>query len=497
MSEDDARGRWVAIDLGDRRVGLAISDPTGTIASPVGFIERRAGKRPPLMALLAKAEELEARGFVVGLPLDGNGDDTPRALEARRLALELEQRTGLPVRLVDERFTTAAALRAIKAMEGSTRGRKGDVDAMAATMLLQHALRMVCLLYLVLLSTVACGTPNGAEVRLTIRKGSPFREAAESLAVHKVIASGRLFAVYAKLRGHDRSLRYGTYVLRRNMSWEQALDALRLGRGIVHLVSVPEGFTIARITPSLADALDVPVDSVAAAVRDTALLHRLDLPTQTVEGYLAPDTYIFPEGTSARGAIRTMVDRFEERWKPAWTDRLSTIAMSRHAVVTLASIVEMEVQRSEERPVVAAVYLNRMKAGMLLQADPTVQYALGKRPGRVYLRDLRVKSPYNTYRVPGLPPGPIASPSMGSIEAVLFPAKVPYRFFVAHPDGHHEFRRTYREHLEAIRLVRAAMHADSIARAAGAGAHKDSVVHKDSVAHKDSALKKDSVRPPR
>lgn len=135
------RGRWMAIDLGDRRVGVAISDPTGTIASPAGFIERRPGKRPPLMALLARAEELEALAFVVGLALDGNGDDTPRALEARRMAEELRTRTGHPAYLVDERFTTAQALRAIAEMEGSTRGRKGDVDALAATMLLQHALR--------------------------------------------------------------------------------------------------------------------------------------------------------------------------------------------------------------------------------------------------------------------------------------------------------------------------------------------------------------------
>jgi putative Holliday junction resolvase len=132
----------LAIDLGDRRIGLAISDPTGTIASPAGFIERRAGKRPPLTALLAKAAALGAKGFVVGLPLDANGAETPRTEEARRLALELATRTGLDARLVDERFTTAAALQAIREMEGSTRGRKGDVDSMAATLLLQHALRL-------------------------------------------------------------------------------------------------------------------------------------------------------------------------------------------------------------------------------------------------------------------------------------------------------------------------------------------------------------------
>lgn len=133
-------GRLLAVDYGERRVGLAISDPTGTIASPAGFILRRAGKRAPIAALVDRARALEARGFVLGLPLDQNGDETPRSTEVRRIAAELVKRTSLPVRLVDERFTTAAALRAVREMGGSTRGRKGDVDALAATVLLQHAL---------------------------------------------------------------------------------------------------------------------------------------------------------------------------------------------------------------------------------------------------------------------------------------------------------------------------------------------------------------------
>lgn len=133
-------GRILAIDLGDRRVGLAMSDPTRMIAQPAGFVERRPGKRPPLTALLAKASEIGATAFVVGLPLDAAGDETPRSLEARRLAEELEKRSGCPARMLDERYTTSTALRAIKAMEGSTRGRKGDVDALAATVLLEQAL---------------------------------------------------------------------------------------------------------------------------------------------------------------------------------------------------------------------------------------------------------------------------------------------------------------------------------------------------------------------
>lgn len=134
------RGRLLAVDYGERRVGLAISDPMGIIASPAGFILRRAGKRPPIAELIRRATALEARGFVVGLPLDENGEDTDRAIEVRHVAGELQRRTGMPVELIDERFTTAAALRAIHEMGGSTRQRKGDVDALAATILLQHAL---------------------------------------------------------------------------------------------------------------------------------------------------------------------------------------------------------------------------------------------------------------------------------------------------------------------------------------------------------------------
>ena len=139
MSSD--RGRLLGIDYGERRVGLAISDTTGTIASPAGAILRRAGKRPPVAEIVRRAEALEARGFVVGLPLDGNGDETPRSAEARVVGAELSKRTGLPVQFIDERYSTAAALRAIREMGGAHKDRKQDVDSLAATVILQQALQ--------------------------------------------------------------------------------------------------------------------------------------------------------------------------------------------------------------------------------------------------------------------------------------------------------------------------------------------------------------------
>jgi putative holliday junction resolvase len=137
-----ALARFLAVDYGRKRIGLAISDPLGMIASPAGFITRREGKRPPITKILARAEELEARGFVLGLPLDGEGNETDWTAEIRALGAEISKRSGMPVRFYDERFTTAAALRTVREMGESTRGRKGDVDSLAATILLQHALNV-------------------------------------------------------------------------------------------------------------------------------------------------------------------------------------------------------------------------------------------------------------------------------------------------------------------------------------------------------------------
>jgi putative Holliday junction resolvase len=137
-----ALARFLAVDYGRKRIGLAISDPLGIIASPAGFIIRREGKRPPITKILARAAELEARGFVLGLPLDGEGNETDWTAEVRALGAEISKRSGMPVRFYDERFTTAAALRTIREMGESTRGRKGDVDSLAATILLQNALNV-------------------------------------------------------------------------------------------------------------------------------------------------------------------------------------------------------------------------------------------------------------------------------------------------------------------------------------------------------------------
>jgi UPF0755 protein len=307
---------------------------------------------------------------------------------------------------------------------------------------------------LVILAAIACGKPHGAAVRVIVPKGASFSIAADSLNRAGIVRFPLAFRILARVKGDDRNIKPGTYLVKRGTPWLEVLSALNGGHGLVNTITIPEGFSLQQIVPLLAQTLHVPVDSVNAAVRDTAQLARLDIPTKTLEGYLFPDTYAFPDGTTARQAVSEMVKRFEREWKPEWNNQLTKLALNRNDVVTLASIIEKEAKKSEERPVISAVYHNRLKNRMLLQADPTVQYALGRHTPRVLLKDLEVESPYNTYKHAGLPPGPIASPGGPSLVAALFPANVAYLYFVADSDGHHEFRTTLAEHDDARREVK-------------------------------------------
>jgi UPF0755 protein len=324
---------------------------------------------------------------------------------------------------------------------------------------------------------------TGAPVRVLVPAGASFKAAADSLAAVGLVRTPRLFTWYARFKGRDRTIRAGTYVLAPGQSWTALIDALHTGRGVVATVTIPEGWLIRQMIPVLARTLELSRDSLEVAVRDSALRARVGTPVATLEGYLFPDTYTFAVGTSARQVVAAMVARFERAWLPEWDERLATLGRSRHEVVTLASIVEREVRIAEEHPVVAAVYWNRLRIGMPLQADPTVIYALGRSVSRVMYADLD-----RALAVQHVPqPWPAAGAHRRArarrrLEGSVYPAQVPYRYFVAHPDGHHEFRTTYREHLAAIREVRAVARADSVRRAATAAA-----AAADSIARVDSA----------
>lgn len=299
-----------------------------------------------------------------------------------------------------------------------------------------------------------CTSSSTETQQIIIPAGASFRAATDSLVNAGVINNDLLFRIYARLKGQDRGIKPGVYLIPPRSHWGAVIDLISDATNSIKRLTIPEGYTLREISPLLASHLEVHPDSVEAALNAPDIISKVDSSLGSLEGYLFPDTYIFPPGTSARDAVSQMTRRFILDWKPEYNARAAALGLSRHEVMTVASIVEKEARVAAERPVIAAVYLNRLRIGMPLQADPTVQYARGSHTNRVLYEDLRIDSKYNTYLYPGLPPGPIASPGSASIAATLAPADVPYLFFVARADGSHIFTNTFAEHTAAIRSVR-------------------------------------------
>ncbi len=296
----------------------------------------------------------------------------------------------------------------------------------------------------------------GSLAKVTIPNGATLAEAADSLASAHVLRSATVFQWVALLSGEGGAeIKYGRYFVARGASISAIVAQLRSGSGRFHRVTIPEGWGIQQITRLLHDTLGLSTDSLIAATRDSARRAHVGTKAADVEGYLFPATYDFSESITAAAAVDTMLLTFDRRWKPAWDSALTRQGRTRHELVTLASIVEKEAGRSSERPMIAAVYMNRLRTGARLQADPTVLYAMGLVAKRVLFADLKVESPYNTYRVSGLPPGPIASPGTASLAAAVEPAQSDAMFFVAFPDGHSQFSTTFKEHSAAVKAAHA------------------------------------------
>lgn len=286
-----------------------------------------------------------------------------------------------------------------------------------------------------------------------ISPGTPVKEVARLLEERGLIKNRYVFLLEAlRLRVLDK-LKAGEYELSPHMSPKEILQILAEGRVITHIVTVPEGANVWEVADLLDRAGLVPKEAFLSKAFDKKFVQALGIPGPSVEGFLFPDTYYFVKGMPVEEIIRRMVSRFWEVWRK-YEDRAKELGISVYEAVTLASIVEKEAVLSREKPLIAAVYWNRLKRGMPLQADPTVRYALHRFRGRLYYKHLRVKNPYNTYRYLGLPPTPIANPGEESLKAVLYPAKVPYLYFVSRGDGSHHFSRTYQEHLMAVRKYR-------------------------------------------
>jgi UPF0755 protein len=254
--------------------------------------------------------------------------------------------------------------------------------------------------------------------------------------------------------GHARLLKAGEYRFEGELRPADVIGKLARGEVYLRPITFPEGLSIQEMAKLFESRGFGTAASFEAAARNGALIAALDPHASDLEGYLYPETYPLPRRTNADALVRAMVSRFEQIVGPDLRDKAAARGLAVRDVVTLASLVEKETARPEERPAVAAVYLNRLKIGMGLQCDPTVIYALqkaGRYTGNLTRADLGFDSPYNTYKYAGLPPGPIAAPGRPSIEAVLNPADVAYLYFVSRNDGSHVFSDTYEEHRAKVR----------------------------------------------
>jgi UPF0755 protein len=289
----------------------------------------------------------------------------------------------------------------------------------------------------------------GTEQFVDIPAGSGSSSIGDRLVAGGVIRDRATYRLALWLSGEGRHLKAGEYRFDRALTPFEVID--KLGRGDVYVIhlTLPEGLTIAEMAKLFESHGLGPASAFVEAAKNAALVGDLDPAAKDLEGYLFPETYALPRKTDADKLIRMMVTRFEHVFTPELRQAAASRNLSVRQAVTLASIVEKETARAEERPLVAAVFVNRLALRMPLQTDPTVIYALqraGTYTGNLRREDLAVDSPYNTYRYPGLPPGPIASPGRASLDAAVHPADADFLYFVSRNDGSHEFARTLDEH---------------------------------------------------
>jgi UPF0755 protein len=284
-----------------------------------------------------------------------------------------------------------------------------------------------------------------------IPDGSTFRQVAALLERERLVPSRVGFLLLGRLTLADRRIIPGEYALHGGMAPREILAKLLAGQVVLHPVTIPEGYTVAQIAALLEEkGLTNAKEFLARAQDREFILSTLHLDLPNLEGYLFPDTYHFSRHAKAKEMITTMIDRFWQTFTPDWRGRAQDIHMTVHQVLTLASIIEKETGADGERELIASVFHNRLQKRIPLQSDPTVIYGMTSFDGNLRRRDLEKTTPYNTYRVVGLPPGPIANPGAHSIRATLYPASTTYLYFVSKNNGTHQFSSTLTEHNLAV-----------------------------------------------
>jgi UPF0755 protein len=313
---------------------------------------------------------------------------------------------------------------------------------------------MVLLLVGVLLAGILLSGEEDAPVTIVVEQGDTLSSVADKLEEARVINSSTLFKAEARLQGDDTEIKPGEYQLKPGEDTATILKTLSSGDSAsTFTVTIPEGLTLSQTAQKVAEQSDISAADFEAAAKKTDYGYEfLDDPAiQTTEGFLFPKKYEFEKGTDASQVVDRLLKQYS--WETQGLDLAGAekrFNLTEYEIITAASLIEKESANPEERPVIASVIYNRIRAGMPLQIDATIQYSLDKPKEKLSLDDLKVDSPYNTYVHPGLPPGPIASPGRESIEAAIEPAKTDYLYYVLEADGKkHFFTDDYDEFLKA------------------------------------------------
>ncbi len=297
--------------------------------------------------------------------------------------------------------------------------------------------------------------PTGNKsMEVQIPEGTTFRQALDIFSREGLLRDKNILLFLGRISGIDRRIRAGYYSVSGSVRPLDIYKMLKEGRIIEHEITVLEGDTLLEIGEKFSELEIISQDDFKHLSSNEDLLYLYDIDAPSIEGYLFPDTYKFPKGMNPEDVIGMMVNRMREKFAPALCERASEMNLSEREVLTLASIIEKESVTDDERFLISAVFHNRLKKGIPLQADPTAIYGIKSSKEKITASDLRKKTKYNTYVIKGLPPGPIASPSIKSIEAALYPSDVPYFYFVSNNDGTHHFSVTSEEHAAAVKSYR-------------------------------------------
>ena len=295
-------------------------------------------------------------------------------------------------------------------------------------------------------------TPAGGFERkvVLIKSGDSFNKITSKLMTAGIINKVKPFKMLARIFSYDIRVMAGEYILYPAMSPLSVLEKLARGNVLLHKVTIPEGYNLKQIAEVVSIKFSISEEEFLSKTTDPEILQQIGLESNSLEGYLFPDTYFFPKTASCQLIITTMYKHFQMNFSKEWEKRAEELNLTTHEVVTLASIIEKETGQASERPIISSVFHNRLNKKMRLESDPTVIYGIKDYDGNITKKHLKTKTPYNTYVIKGLPPGPIANPGIKSIEAALYPSKSKFLYFVSKKDGTHYFSENLKQHTEAV-----------------------------------------------